>query len=494
MGQDISRSTFTAQEHRQFEHKLHDNLAALKQILQRPDFGNNQPCLGAELELYILDAQGLPLGINQALLKEADDPSLTLELNRYNLEYNLPVQMLAGSPFSGLETLITDKLAHVNKLLSAREASVLGVGILPTLNEAHIGPKVMTPTLRYEALSEILLAMRGRDFKIDIDGEDPLRMQRQDVSLEGVCTSFQVHYNFPLAEFVDTWNAITLVTPLLLGVACNSPLLLGRRLWHETRVPLFKQSTDGRAQTPQWHDLPRVELGYDWLRNSVYELFAQRVYLYPSLIPLLNDEAPLECLAAGELPALHELNMHNGAIWHWNRPIYSSAENGHVRIEMRCLPAGPTPIDMAANAAFYIGLAAGLRHDIETLLPAMPFRFASDNFYRAARTGMNAKLVWPALRQNRLAERPLREIAESLLDTALAGLMSLDIDADEAQRMLDVMADRLASGQNGASWQLASLETLTPRIGREQALRRIVETYQVYFNANIPVSRWELAS
>lgn len=493
MGQNISRSAFTPEEHQQFELKLHDNLAALQQAMQRPGFGTDQPSLGVELELYILDAQGLPLGINQALLAEAVDPALTLELNRYNIEYNLPVLALDGAPFSWLETLMCDKIARMNGLLAPREASVLGVGILPTLNESHIGPEMMTPTTRYQALSEILLAMRGRDFEIRIDGEDPVRMRRQDVTLEGVCTSFQVHFNFPLTQFMNTWNAVTLITPLLLGAACNSPLLLGRRLWHETRVPLFKQSTDGRSTAPQWHDLPRVELGYDWLRQSAYELFAQRVYLYPSLIPLLHDENPQQVIADGHLPGLHELNMHNGTIWHWNRPIYSGADNGHIRIEMRCLPAGPTPLDMAANAAFYIGLAAGLRDDIEALLPAMPFRFVSDNFYRAARTGIHAKLVWPTLGQNRLAERPLREIGESLLDTALAGLLSLGVDAAEARRMLDIIANRLIRGQNGATWQLDSLEHLAPKVGRDQALHRIVSAYQGYFNDNLPVADWELA-
>ena len=43
--------------------------------------------LGAELEMYIVDAQGMPLYANQEILADAGDPQLTLELNRYNLEY-----------------------------------------------------------------------------------------------------------------------------------------------------------------------------------------------------------------------------------------------------------------------------------------------------------------------------------------------------------------------------------------------------------------------
>jgi hypothetical protein len=54
------------------------------------------------------------------------------------------------------------------------------------------------------------------------------------------------------------------------------------------------------------------------------------------------------------VPALEELRLHQGTVWRWNRAIYDPAEGGHLRIEMRALPAGPTVIDMLANAAFLL--------------------------------------------------------------------------------------------------------------------------------------------
>lgn len=445
------------------------------------------------MELYIVDANGRALGISEALRAAAQDPLLALELNRYNLEYNLPVLTLAGAPFTELEQTLIARLKHLNSVAADMDAAVVGIGILPTLTETDLGIQVMTPGARYEALTNVLLAMRGGAFDIDISGRDRYKTRRHDVTLEGACTSFQVHYGFPIEQFVDIWNAVTLITPLLLGVGCNSPLLLGHRLWHETRVPLFKQSTDGRRQEAAWHDLPRVELGYDWLRRSVHELFAQRVYLYPPLIPQCDGEDPLTEIAAGRLPGLHELNLHNGTVWHWNRPIYSAENGGHVRIEMRALPAGPSAIDMAANAAFMIGLSAGLQNTIDDLLPAMPFRYVSENFYRAAREGINAQLIWPALNQNRLAERPLREIGLSLLDVANQGLCSLGVDADDSARMMAVIEHRLATGVNGAVWQLNAMDRLEPRLGKTAALQRLLHCYQRNANANLPVSRWEPA-
>ncbi len=371
--------------------------------------------------------------------------------------------------------------------------SLLAIGILPTLGERHLGEAMMTPEPRYRALSEVLIAMRGGAFPLHIDGPDPLRHSREDITAEGICTSFQVHFGFPVADFVDTWNAMTLVTPLVLALSTNSPLLLGHRLWHETRVPLFKQATDGRRQGVPWHDLARVDLTNDWLRRSAYELFAQRVYLYPPLIPACHQEDPLAVVEQGGVPGLHELNLHNGTVWHWNRPIYSGEGNGHIRIEMRSLPAGPSAVDMAANAAFHIGLAVGLRDSIEALLPAMPFRFASDNFLRAARRGMEARLIWPSLQQNRLWDKPVRALAESLLETAALGLRELGVADVEVETMLGVIERRIETGQSGSVWQLASYEQLRRRCDREQALSRLVREYSRLSAANRPVSEWEVA-
>ena len=62
-----------------------------------------------------------------------------------------------------------------------------------------------------------------------------------------------------------------------------------------------------------------------------------------------------------------------GTTWPWNRPIYSALGNGHLRIEFRALPAGPTALDMTANAAFTIGMAAGLAPKNRTILISNPF-------------------------------------------------------------------------------------------------------------------------
>lgn len=492
MGREITRTEFTSTDYKDFSARLHDNLEVLKKVLARPDFGRCGHSLGAELEFYLIDRQGAPLPHNANIRQRSGDPHVALELNRYNLEYNFPVYGFDHRPFVQLETDIQAAEWRLNQLAAEEGGSLLAIGILPTLQAHHLGDALMTPEPRYLALSKILMAMRGGTFAIDIQGQDRLELARTDISAEGICTSLQVHFAFPVEEFVDLWNAATLATPVVLAIAANSPLLLGKCLWRESRIPLFKQSTDSRRRDVPWHDLPRVDLTHGWLRHSVYELFAQGVYLYPPLIPICHSEDPVEALAAGNLPGLHELSLHHGTIWHWNRPIYSAEGDGHIRIELRSLPAGPSAIDMAANAAFHIGLALGLKDHVEALLPAIPFRFAVENFYRAARDGMDARLIWPSLNQNRLWDRPVREIAEQLVDIARRGLRLGGIDEDEVERMMQVIERRLETGQSGAEWQLGSFDNLSSRMDAHQALQALVGGYQQYSHANCPVADWEL--
>ena len=94
----------------------------------------------------------------------------------------------------------------------------------------------------------------------------------------------------------------------------------------------------------------------------------------------------MEELAAGRVPQLDELRLHNGTIWRWNRPVYDVADGvPHVRVENRVLPAGPTAVDMVANALFFYGLLRALIEADRPLWTSMSFEAAEENFTTAAR-------------------------------------------------------------------------------------------------------------
>ncbi len=495
MGQAIEKTDFSQQDFDTFNSKLHRCLEALEVVLAKPDFGNGKPSIGAELELYLLDNNGYPLPENVTIKQQLDDPLLTLELNRYNLEYNLKPVAAAGCPFSALEQQMLDALRRLQSLTDQFEGYVLPIGILPTLRRGDFGESAMTDEPRYHALANILHQMRDQSFGINIDGEDPIHLTQDDVTLEGACTSFQLHYRPDPVNFGPLWNSVQLVTPLVLALAANSPLLLGHRLWHETRVPLFKQSIDGReVKGYGWRHPARVNFGHGWLRDGPMELFRQMVQLYNPLIPITSDEDPIAEVEQGSIPELAELSLHDGTIWSWNRPIFAPEEGGHLRIEMRAMPSGPTPLDMAANAALFIGLAEGLAEQVDCLVTALPFAYAEHNFYRAAQLGMDAQILWPTERQNGLREQPLVEIVGKLLPTAAEGLAKIGVAKQERDKMLSVIEKRLAKQRTGAAWQLQQFAKLwNKNTSRPKACQRLVVAYRERAASNRPVAEWSYA-
>ncbi|MFU8764570.1 MAG: glutamate--cysteine ligase [Haliea sp.] len=491
MGIDIQHTQFSADDYRRFGERLESNLEQLRQTLAVPGFGEGPGSLGAELELYIVDRHGCPALLNEELQAAARDPQLTLELNRYNLEYNLTPVAIADNPLRALEQEILDKLKGLRSLAAERDVRIVPIGILPTLQRGDFGPACLTDKQRFAALVEQLIARRGRQFRVDINGRHPLRLDMDDVTLEGANTSFQVHYRVEPRYFADTFNAIQAVTPLALAIAGNSPTLFGHCLWQETRIPLFKQSIDTRVPDRySWNEPARVNFGQGWVRREASELFVEAVRLYRPLLPVCSDElADLD--HATVPPPLPELQLHQGTVWLWNRPVYDASAGGHLRIEMRALPAGPTAADMVANAAFLIGMAEGLRPNINTWLPALPFNFAEHNFYRAAQYGLDARLVWPRDRQCACEEQTAAAIIAAMLPVAQRGLAAIGIDEASIARYLGIIEGRLESGQTGARWQLARLALRgTGQKPGAGDLQSMLEAYMACSAGNRPVAEW----
>ena len=65
---------------------------------------------------------------------------------------------------------------------------------------------------------------------------------------------------------------------------------------------------------------------WQWLvQDEIHKLFTETVYLYPCLLPIVDDDDSLAVVAKGEVPALKELRLQQSAVWLWNRPIYDDS-------------------------------------------------------------------------------------------------------------------------------------------------------------------------
>src|SRR5215207_4055833 len=490
MGTDIDQESFQEADYAQFERRLQECLTTLGRLLGRPGFGVGPVTLGAELELFLVDAAARPLLGNQAVRAATGDRRVTLELDRFNLELNSTPTLLAGRPFTALGQELRWLLDRVADAAQEHGGRVALVGILPTLRRADLHPGATTDMARYRALNHGLRRLRHDPFHIRIAGADPLELRSQDVALEGASTSFQVHLRVDPVAFGRTYNAVQLATAPVLAVAGNSPTFLGHRLWEETRIALCKQSIDDRDGRGLRRRLARMAFGIGWLREGPLALFAEAVRLHQPLLPVLGDQDPLEGGDGGEGPALAELRLHQGTVWRWNRPVYDPALGGHLRIELRALPAGPTVIDMLANAAFLIGLSRWLAEQDERWTWRLSFERAEDGFYRAAQHGLAAEFTWPFGDNGRLRTLPAAELVPELLPAARQGLVDGGVAATEADQLLGVIAARVRTGRTGAVWQRRMLAALEPRLGRERALVVMLERYLKLAATDQPVHTW----
>jgi hypothetical protein len=152
------------------------------------------------------------------------------------------------------------------------------------------------------------------------------------------------------------------------------------------------------------------------------------------------------------------VRLHNGTIWRWNRALLGADADGrpHLRLEHRCLPAGPTLVDNLANAALFFGLAHEFACRAERPEARLPFAAARANFYAAARIGLSARVTWLDGREGTLQEL----FRERLLDAAWRGLERLGVERDVIDDYLGVIEARVRSGRTGSAWQRRQMAAL----------------------------------
>jgi hypothetical protein len=355
------------------------------------------------------------------------------------------------------------------------------IGILPTLQQHHLTFDNLSANPRYGLLNEQIFAARGEDMLIEIDGVERLVARCDSIAPEAACTSAQLHLQVSPSTFPSYWNAAQAIAGVQLALGANSPFLFGRQLWRETRIPLFEQATDTRAEELKAQGVrPRVWFGERWI-TSIFDLFEENVRYFPTLLPICDDEDPLAVLDAGGVPKLGELTLHNGTIYRWNRPVYAVV-NGrpHLRVENRVLPAGPTVVDIIANAAFYFGLIRVLAEADRPVWTQMSFNAAEENFHAGARDGIDAFVFWPGLGTVPVTELILRR----LLPVAHEGLDRAGVDPAHRDRLLGLVERRCITATNGSSWQVAVASK------PEATLARMLGEYRELMHTNIPVHEW----
>jgi gamma-glutamyl:cysteine ligase YbdK (ATP-grasp superfamily) len=489
MGRDIEAIKITGEDRRTYRAKLARSLDVFARMLKERLFETDPALVGQEIELNLVDDQGAPSMHNADVLAAIADPTWATEVGQFNLEINVPPRELAGDSIAELEDEIRGSLNAGDEKARSVGSRLVMIGILPTLAKSDVGESTMSANDRYRVLNEQIFAARGEDMRIEIDGAEQILTHADSITPEAACTSVQLHVQVSPDAFASYWNAAQAIAGVQVALAANSPFLFGKQLWHETRITLFEQATDTRPDELKRQGVrPRVWFGERWI-TSVFDLFEENIQYFPALLPICEDEDPVEALEQGKCPQLAEMSLHNGTIYRWNRPVYGVVDGKpHLRVENRVLPAGPSVVDVMANAAFYYGLVRVLAESERPVWTQMSFTTAAENLHEAARNGMAAQLYWPGLGDATVPELVLRR----LLPMAHDGLGRWGVGSAHADRLLDVIEQRCLTGQTGAAWQISTVAGLSEQGGydRPEALRRMTQQYIEHMHTNQPVHTW----
>lgn len=491
MGDLNVKSVANKREVREFSQHLINDVKALEQMLLNNWFETDTIRIGAEQELCLVDNHLRPASISMDLLKRANNPNYVNEIAQYNLEINFDPLVFEKNCLSMLEKDVSHHVNIVRGIANDMGADIVLAGILPTIRKFDLDLENLTPYERYSALLNAIGKLRGKQYELKINGIDELNIKLDSAFIEGCNTGFQVHLQVTPDDFVDKYNISQAVAAPVMAVAANSPILFGKRLWKETRIALFQQSIDTRTSSDHLRERsPRVTFGNAWLKGSILEIYREDIMRFRVLLHSSIDENSLDLVAKNKIPKLKALTTHNSTVYRWNRPCYGhQGAKPHLRIENRILPAGPTPVDEVANAAFWLGLMNKMGDVYGDVTKVMDFDDARSNFLASARNGLDTRFNWV----NKKKYHATTLIKEELIPIAREGLEKANIDKSDIDKYLGIIGERAETARNGSQWMLHSFSKLREKTGKEEAFTAITAAMANRQREGSPVHTWSLA-
>jgi gamma-glutamyl:cysteine ligase YbdK (ATP-grasp superfamily) len=458
-----------------FDRCLFSETSLLEEWFLDQYFMERELVIGTEIEFFLLDKHYDPLPENLSFIDLVNQPFLIPEVGAAHLEINTSHFNLYGDCFSDLHKNMLDLWGHCLQEAKARDYHIALIGTLPTATEKFHQLQFITNKPRYHLLNSCLNEQcKGQRMKIHIEGKETLSITPESLAINGLISAFQLHIQVGLSQSVQYYNVAQAIAGIVLAISANSPFLFGHYLWSDTRVASFDQ-----AMTVPLFDRHRgfkcCVFGTNYLCNSFFELFDQNFQFFPRLLPEVFPDLSKELM--------FHVRRQNGVVYRWNRPVidFNKELKPHLRIEHRGMPAGPTIIDMVANAAFFYGLLHYFAIQPVPITNLLSFNASRRNFFNAARLGLDAKFKWFADREiNAL------KLLEELLPLAYKGLAALGISPADINLYLGIIKKRIKCKVNGSQWQSGFIE----KHGKD--FYNMMMCYLENQYQERPVSEWKL--
>ena len=493
MGDDVAATVFSREDRQRYRAKVKRCLDVFARMLSESRFDAARGSIGLEIELNLTDEGGDPALVNAKVLEVIADADFQTELAQFNVEINVAPRTLSGTVLSELERDVRTSLNNAEEKARSVGAHMVMVGILPTVTDRHLNAESFSANPRYELLNEQIFAARGEDLDIRIAGVERLATFADTITPEAACTSVQLHLQVDPGAFGLHWNAAQAIAGMQLALAGNSPFFFGKELWRETRIPLFEQATDTRSEELRAQGVrPRVWFGERWI-TSIFDLFEENVRYFPALLPVCEEEDPVEVLAARRHPA----------------PAGAAAAQRHdlplEPADLRRRARPPAPARGEPRAA---RRPDGRRHPRQRRLLLRADPHAGRR--RTARSGRRCRSRPP-----RRTSTPARATGSRRTSSGRASARCRSPSsccggccrwptrawsagawtAADRDRLLGVIEQRCLKGANGASWQAATFHRLyeDDKLDRTDALREMTVRYRDLMHSNEPVHDWPVA-
>ncbi len=494
MGEQRVSLVSDRQQMQKFVKSLLADVDALDYMLKHDWFEKDVMRIGAEQEMVMVHKKTFkPACVAmEALDKLQNHPWVETELAKFNLETNIDPRVFTGNCFSELEKENSYKLDVIQKALDELDAYLVLTGILPTLRKHHLEMDNLTPKKRYKALMEAInRQLLGNAYELRITGIDELLIKHSSPLLEAVNTSFQVHLQVTASNFVQMYNIAQALAAPVIAISANSPIVFGKRLWHESRIAMFQQSIDTRTTHDHMRERsPRVSYGKDWIHDSILDIYKEDIARFRVLLSSDIEEDSLAFIKNKQVPKLRALQVHNSTVYRWNRPCYGISDNGmpHLRIENRVLPSGPTVVDEVANATFWLGLMVGMADLVPDMRKKMQFVDTRDNFLKAARFGIDTKFTWWG--DKKISAVDL--VSKELLPIAREGLEKQNVDKADIDKYLGIIEGRSQSHMTGARWLLKAYTDFSEKTTTDEALTALTSCMVAHQHSNQPIHTWPI--
>ena len=469
----------------EFQRRVAAGAEAVEAAVADGALDNPQAIVGLEHEFYAVESDSKALArVPRRLLAYA---GFEKELGLHNAEMSTSPQPLNAAGLRAQEAEVIARLETAREPVGAEGLQLVSDGLwtIPPVGEtarSYLTDSVeidgvrvatnMSDAARYHAMSD---PNRPAAAGMHLDAPH-VHLEADTAIPESLITSIQPHYQVPQARDIPDYvrYALRIAGPLLaLGV--NAPLFPPdlydedappREILADARMEERIWVFENVLNDPDGEGKVRFPRDVDSVKDAIWRIVDDKI-----IVPMPAEETGRfdDDWAA--------FRTKHGTFWRWVRPVFEGASrrSAHARIEFRPIPGQPTVRDVIGFQAAFAGLLEALPR-LEHPVADLPWARARENFYAAARDGLDADLTWITTDGDRVCDPDA--IYADLFEHAETGLRYRGLTETEISRYLGPLRTRARNRLTPARWKLQRVhERLDDGAGFEEA---VTETQRAY--------------